>query len=127
MFEQIMEYIILPLIGLLLSFGITFINQKKKEIMAKTDNEKTLKYTTLLANTITNCVLATQQTYVDALKKEGKFTQEAQQIAFENTYNAVLNILSEDALLYLEELYGDYQEYIAQLIEAEVITNKNRG
>lgn len=127
MFEQIMEYILLPLLGLLVSYFIAYIDKKKKETIANTDNAKVKKYTTLLANTITNCVLATQQTYVDTLKKEGKFTLEAQQIAFENTYNAVLNVLSEEVLLYLEELYGDYQGYIAQLIEAEVFINKNRG
>lgn len=125
MFEQIMEYIILPLIGLLLSFGIAYINQKRKEAMVNTENAKADKYINLVTDTIINCVLATQQTYVDTLKKEGRFDKEAQETALENTYQAVMDILSEDAKMYLTELYGDYSGYIIQLIESEVHRLKN--
>ena len=36
----------------------------------------------MLSETITKCVVATNQTYVETLKKQGKFDKEAQKIAF---------------------------------------------
>ena len=37
----------------------------------------------MLSQTITDCVLATNQTYVDTLKAQGSFDAEAQKIAFD--------------------------------------------
>jgi hypothetical protein len=78
----------------------------------------------MLEQTITACVLTTQQTYVDSLKKAGTFDAEAQKIAFDNTRQAVVNILSNDAKVYLSAAYGDLEQFIVQKIEAEVYKNK---
>ena len=78
----------------------------------------------MLDKTITECVIATNQTYVETLKKEGKFDAEAQKKAFEETKNAVLTILSEDAKKYLSNAIGDLQVYMTKKIEAEVKLNK---
>ena len=78
----------------------------------------------MLADTITACVMATNQTYVEALKKENAFTKEAQQEAFNLTYNAVMAVLTEDAKRYLTEVYGDLTAYITTKIEAEVNVSK---
>ena len=78
----------------------------------------------MLSNTICECVIATNQTYVDSLKKQGKFDAEAQKKAFEMTYNAVIEILSEEAKVYLASVYGDLTAYITNMIEAEVNKNK---
>jgi hypothetical protein len=78
----------------------------------------------MLNDTITDCVIATSQTYVIALKKEGKFDAEAQKKAFTMTYEAVVQLLTEDATEYLNAAIGDLQLYITQKIEAEVQLNK---
>jgi hypothetical protein len=49
------------------------------------DNELADKYVQMLTDTITACVIATNQTYVEPLKKQGKFDAEAQKHAFELT------------------------------------------
>lgn len=78
----------------------------------------------MLNNTIYDCVTATTQTYVEALKKENAFTKEAQIEAFNLTFNAVMSILNEDAKKYLTVAYGDLNIYIANKIEAEVQFSK---
>jgi hypothetical protein len=78
----------------------------------------------MLEKTITACVLTTQQTYVDSLKKAGSFDAEAQKVAFDNTRQAVVNILSNDAKEYLSAAYGDLEQLIVQKIEAEVYKSK---
>ncbi len=122
--KQIFEVCLFPLLGVLTTFLIIFISKKAQELKATTDNELYHKYIDMLEQTIINCVIATNQTYVDALKAEGKFDAEAQKIAFQKTYDSVMAILSEDAKSYLNEAIGDLQTYIINQIEAQVNLNK---
>ena len=122
--KQIFEICLFPLLGILTTFLIIFISKKAQELKATTDNELYHKYIDMLEQTIINCVIATNQTYVDALKAEGKFDAEAQKIAFQKTYDSVMAILSEDAKSYLNEAIGDLQTYIINQIEAQVNLNK---
>lgn len=122
--KQIFEVCLFPLLGVLTTFLIVFISKKSKELQATTDNELYIKYIDMLEKTVINCVIATNQTYVDALKAQGKFDAEAQKEAFNRTYNAIKDILAEDAKVYLEEALGDLDAYIINLIEAQVKENK---
>ena len=121
---QIMEVVIIPLLGVLTAYIVKLVNTKINEISEKRDNELEKKYLDMLSKTVTECVMATTQTYVDSLKKKGEFTVEAQKEAFNQTYTAVMTILSEDAKEYLNEAVGDLNLYITQKIEAEVGINK---
>ena len=121
---QIFEVCIIPLLGLLTAWLISFINTKRKQLVDKSKNDTMDKYINMLADTITNCVIATNQTYVENLKKENMFTAEAQKEAFTMTYNAVMAILTDEAKDYLTKAYGDLSAYITQRIEAEVSLNK---
>lgn len=122
--QQIFEVAIIPLIGVLTGILIKYINSKSTEIITQTEDVQAKKYIAMLDNTITSCVLATTQTYVDSLKKAGKFDAEAQKKAFEMTYNAVLEVLTEDAKTYLTAFYGDLSAYMTNKIEAEVKNTK---
>ena len=115
---------IVPLVGVLTFYLVQYIKAKGNEISANVDNELASKYIVMLTTTITDCVVATNQTYVEALKKEGKFDKEAQCKAFQMTYNAVMDILTEDAKEYLNNFYGDLSLYLSKRIEAEVVANK---
>lgn len=121
---QIFEVCIIPLLGILTTYIVKYIQVKSAEITEKTDNAIIDKYTVMLADTISACVLATNQTYVEALKKQGSFDAEAQKTAFNMTLNAVMNILSDDAKKYLSEAFGDLNSYITSQIEASVNMNK---
>lgn len=118
--NQIFQLCIIPLLGVLTGFFVKWINAKSKEI--QTNNEDILgnKYIQMLTDTITTCVIATNQTYVEALKQQGKFDAEAQKEAFKRTTEAVLEVLSEDAKKYLTEVYGDLYRYIDEKVEATV-------
>ena len=122
--QQITNVCLIPLLYLATSFFIKWINVKEQEINVKVENETASKYIAMVAQTITDCVIATNQTYVDALKKENAFTKEAQIEAFQKTLNAVLAVLSEDAKAYLAEAYGDVNAYLTTRIEAEVKLQK---
>lgn len=122
--QQIFELCIIPLLAIITRSLVIYISTKKDELKNKTDNKLAKKYLDLLNDTIANCVIATNQTYVEALKKENAFTADAQKAAFEKTYQAVIATLSEEAQKYLPEVVGDLQTYITQKIEASVNQNK---
>lgn len=129
--ESIFEVCIVPLIGVLTAYAVAFLKAKKEEILAKiatnrTQEEKELasKYLSMVEKTVTDCVMATNQTYVDSLKQEGKFDSEAQKAAFNKTLDAVLAILTDDAKEYLTQIFGDLNVYLTNLIESQVKINK---
>lgn len=121
---DIFEVCVLPLLGVLTMYIVKFIQVKSTEITGKVDSDLADKYINMLAVTIENCVIATNQTYVETLKAAGKFDAEAQKTAFNMTKNAVMAILSDEAKKYLESAVGDLNEYITQQIEAAVNVNK---
>ena len=121
---QIFEVCIIPLLGVLTAFFVKWVNAKTAEISATRDNETEKKYINMLNDTITDCVIATTQTYVDSLKKQGAFDAEAQKVAFTMTYESVIKLLTDEATEYLNEAVGDLNLYITQKIEAEVNLNK---
>ena len=124
MLYEILEVCIIPLLGILTIYAVKFIKIKSDEITKKTNNEIANKYIDLLSTTISDCVIATNQTYVEVLKKDNAFTAEAQKEAFKLTYDAVMGVLSEDAKTYLTSIYGDLTAYITTKIEAEDNLNK---
>lgn len=121
---QIFEVCIIPLLGVLTAFFVKWVNAKTAEIADTRKNETEKKYINMLNNTISDCVIATTQTYVDTLKKQGAFDAEAQKVAFTMTYEAVVKLLTDEATEYLNEAVGDLNLYITQKIESEVNLNK---
>lgn len=118
--QQIFELCVIPLLGILTTYLVKLIRKKNKELDAKVSKEVSRKYIDMLADTITDCVISTNQTYVDALKEANAFDKEAQKKAFELTYNKIMNVLTEDAKEYLTTIYGDLEIYITTKIESEV-------
>lgn len=121
---QIFQLCIIPLLGILTKYLVDFLSAKRDELNSKTENETIKKYTSMILETVTNCVIATNQTYVNSLKEQGSFDEAAQKEAFNKTMTAVLDILSDDVKEYITEVTGDLNTYLTNLIEAEV--NKNR-
>ena len=122
--KDIFEVCIIPLLGVLTAYFVKWVNAKSAELVSKTQNETQAKYIAMFNDTISDCVIATTQTYVDALKKQGAFDAEAQKVAFNMTYEAVVKLLTNEAQQYLSEAVGDLNLYITQKIEAEVNLNK---
>ncbi len=121
---QVLELCIIPLLGLATAYFIKWMNAKKEETLIKIDNDMADKYVAMLFDTITACVSATTETYVKALKAEGKFDIEAQKIAFNKTYDAIIATLSDEAKVYLTNIYGDLTTYLTVKIEAEIKAQK---
>ena len=78
----------------------------------------------MVGDTVSDCVKTTNQTYVDSLKQQGKFDEEAQKVAFQKSLNAVLALLTKEAKEYLTAAYGDLNLYLTNKIESTVEKEK---
>lgn len=123
--QEIFTVCIIPLLGILTKYLIDWIQTKKNTLIQQEENEIKQRYIEMLASTIETCVIATNQTYVNALKDKNAFTPEAQKEAFEITKNAILTILGEEGQNYLKQIYGDLNIYIMKEIEKNVNIQKN--
>lgn len=131
--NQIFQVCIVPLLAVLTTYLVKYIDAKKDELIVKKEeanaNKENMladKYIKMLADTIKACVIATNQTYVDSLKDKNAFDGEAQKEAFKKTSDAVMLILSQEAKDYLSTIYGDLNQYIITQIEASVNENKKK-
>lgn len=122
--SQLFEIVIFPLLTIGTIYLINLIKVKIQELKQKKNDDLYNKYLGMLEDTIIQCVLATTQTYVDSLKKEGAFDADAQKVAFTKTYTNVMKILSEEAKEYLTEVLGDLEVYVYNRIEANVKLTK---
>lgn len=122
--STVFELLIFPVITIAAGYLVSWIKVKKEELKAKTENETTKKYIDMLDKTISECVLATSQTYVDSLKKAGSFDGEAQKQALKQTFDNVMGILTDEAKSYLSAAVTDLDTYVTNKIEAEVKITK---
>lgn len=122
--NQIFSLCIVPLLGILTTYIISFIRLKKNDLIVTTNNALTEKYLNFIEQTIVSCVVATNQTYVNALKDKNAFDEAAQKEAFRLTYEAVISIINEDVQRVVAMVVDDLELYIKEKIEAEVAYNK---
>ena len=121
---QLFELVLIPLLIALTSYAVKWLNAKSEETKAKIENDMADKYIDMLNSIIVECVLTTNQTYVDSLKQQGAFDAAAQQKAFQLTSEAVMEILNEEAKKCLSEMVGDLEKYVTSKIEAQVKLSK---
>ena len=122
--QQVFTLVLIPLLGVVVKYFVQFINIKAEELQQNTDNAIFKKYIGMLNDTISMAVIATNQTYVDSLKEQGKFDAEAQKIALQKTYETVMSTLTSEAKVYLNSVIADLEKYILTSIESEVKLNK---
>ena len=122
--NEIFEVCIIPFLGILTAYIVKYIQIKTEEFQKTTENKLIEKYINMLSSTVSDCVIATNQTYVETLKKEGKFDLTAQKTAYEMTKTAVMSILTEETKKYLTLAVGDLNIYISQLIESAINAEK---
>ena len=71
-----------------------------------------------------NSVTMVKQTFVDSLKKEGKFDAEAQKVAFNMALTEIEKLVNKSTKDLIVKYYGDFEDYITNLIETNVAESK---
>lgn len=101
-----------------------YLSARKDQIISNKESivfSKTLEETISLIQTVVDMV---SQTYVDDLKKEGKFTKECQKEALTKAIMEVRNLLSVESVDILESVYNDLDAWIETQIESYINRSK---
>jgi hypothetical protein len=122
--EEVFDVCLIPLLGIATAALIAFIREKMAEGRDQVKTDLATKYLYMLEATVVDCIKATNQTYVNALKDKNAFDAEAQKHALMLTKEAVLAILSADAKNYLNNFVGDLDVLIQEKIEANIESSK---
>ena len=100
------------------------IDVKKNEIL-KADKTKDFQHSIDGAMSLVEKVVDyVSQTYVDALKKEGKFDAAAQQNAYNKAVDALDKLMDDDMKRVLIDVYGDLATWMKVAIESYIKNNK---
>ena len=100
------------------------IEAKKNEIL-KNDKAKDFQNSIDGAMSLVEKVVDyVSQTYVDALKKEGKFDAAAQQNAYNKAVDALEKLMDDDMKRVLIDVYGDLATWMRVAIESYIKNNK---
>lgn len=76
------------------------------------------------ATAVSNAVSDVNQTYVDSLKAQDKFDEEAQKRAFADALATAKRSLTNETILFIKETFGDVDAYLKPMIESQVRTQK---
>ena len=78
--QDVLYLIITGILPLLITYGILFLKVKIKEQEKNLENDQLVKYIDAATDAISKAVLTVNQTYVDALKKEGSLMQKLRKL-----------------------------------------------
>lgn len=118
--KDILYILITAAVPVLTAYVCKFLYTKWTEGKAKIENDKIANTLDNVIKVVLDAVEATNQIFVDELKKNGEFTEETALEAFNITKERVLDMLSEDAADVITTVYGDIDIYLDTLIEATV-------
>ena len=122
--QDVLYLIITGIVPLLITYGILFLKVKIKEQEKNLENDQLVKYIDAATDAISKAVLTVNQTYVDSLKKQGKFDAEAAKTAKQVAIGKAKALITEDSKTAIETLYSDFEAYLNDAIEELVRENK---
>lgn len=115
--EQILITCVATIATGLASWLVTMLT---KWLSSKIKDEKMRRCINALNDIIIAAVQSTNQTFVEAMKKDGSFTKEAAEEAFNQTMSIVKAQLTEDLKSFINENFGDIEAFLRAQIEAKV-------
>ena len=121
---ELLQAIATAAIPVCAAYLVQYLHRKSEHIIAQTDNMTIKAFLTEATDAVSTAVTYTSQTFVDALKKEGKFDKDKQQEALKKSLDKAISLLSESAKNALTDIYGNLEAYLTSKIEAEVRSQK---
>ena len=120
----LVQVVVILAIPVLVTYLVKYLKAKAEQTTTKINNELVRTYLQEATDAVLQAVTYTAQTYVDTLKKQGKFDKEAQQKAFNTAKDIALKLLTDEAKQMIEDLYGDLMLWLETKIEQTVKEQK---
>ncbi|MCR4803684.1 MAG: hypothetical protein K5895_11910 [Lachnospiraceae bacterium] len=125
--NELVYALIISFTPILCKYIIQGVATVKTSIDTKTKTIKDEALAALIANAnekvaeiVIHAVQSTNQTFVNDLKAEGKFSDEAKAKAFSNTYDTVKSLITDETAELIRIGYGDIEVYIQNKIESAI-------
>lgn len=122
--QDLLYAVITAAVPILTAFALKFFSKYFNKISVETDQLIISDTINESLDLIMKVVSSTSQTYVDSLKASGEFTKEAQEKAFNETKDTIMNLLSEESKELLATLYQDIDAWLTVQIESAVRKQK---
>lgn len=116
--------ILIPLLITIITICICIVTSKVAKDAARLALSKYNEIIYTLENIVNKAVITTNQTFVNELKKQGKFDKEAMEAAYNKTFNSIVASLSQSFFEYINEEAIDIDTLLKNMIEASVNWNK---
>ena len=118
--------ILIPLLITIITICICTITGKIAKNAAESAPSKYSEIIYALENIVNKAVITTNQTFVNELKKQGKFDKEAMEEAYNKTFNSIVASLSQSFFEYIDKETIDIDTLLKNMIETSVDWNKLR-
>ncbi len=125
--KDLLYAVITAAVPVMTVFVLKFLGKYFDKISVETDQLVISDTINETLDLIMKVVSSTSQTYVDSLKASGDFTKEAQEKAFNDTKNTIMNLLSEESKELLVTLYHDIDKWLTVQIESAVREQKSNS
>lgn len=120
----VVKFVVIPILPLVTAYICAYIKNGITKLQIETDNEMVDKYLEIAETTLVDAVITVTETYVKALKENGEFDLQAQQVAMQKTIDMFNSIITEDCKEVLGEVYEDYNAWIHSRIESIIAATK---
>lgn len=125
--EFIQQLMYLVITGILPFVTVYFANFVKSIIQKNKDNIENEQVQNLIdyaGEAISVAVMTVSQTYVDTMKRQGKFDAEAQAIAKQMAIDKAKELISREMKSAIESVYTNFDAYLDNYIETVVRESK---
>ena len=120
--NEILMYIIETVLKLVVAVAIPY---GFNLLRVKLKNDTQIKYLNKFEQLVKDAVDQVQQTYVENMKAENMFDEDAQKEALAMVKSNVLNMMNDRMQEIVIDAVGDFDEYVRNMIESEVFNIKN--
>ena len=118
--------ILIPLLITIITIWICTMTSKVAKDAVRLAPSKYSEIIYGLENIVNKAVITTNQTFVNELKKQGKFDKEAMEEAYNKTFNSIVASLSQSFFEYIDKEAIDIDALLKNMIETSVDWNKLR-
>lgn len=125
--EFIQQLMYLVITGILPFVTVYFANFVKSTIQKNSKNAENENIGSLInyaGEAISVAVMTVSQTYVDTMKRQGKFDAEAQAIAKQMAIDKAKELISREMKSAIESVYTNFDAYLDNYIETVVRESK---
>ena len=116
--------ILIPLLITVITICVCTMTSKIAKNAAESAPSKYSGIIYALENIVNKAVITTNQTFVNELKKQGKFDKKAMEEAYNKTFNSIVASLSQSFFEYIDEETIDIDMLLKNMIETSVDWNK---